>query len=56
MLGYGNSIILSSTDGELLRATLGYAYGITIGLCEGTDLGYPDGSINSSDNSIPVVS
>ena len=44
MLGYGDSIILVSTDGEILGSTLGATYRNKIGLGEGTDLGSPDGS------------
>ena len=39
MIGYGYSIILGCTDGELFVSTLGSADRNTIGLDEGTDLG-----------------
>ena len=56
MLGYGVSIILGSTDDELLGTTLGIAYGITLVLGEGSYLGYPYGSFNISNDGIPVGS
>ena len=44
MLGYGDIIILVSTDGEILGSTFGAADRNTIGIFEGTITGSPDGS------------
>ena len=44
VLGYGESIILVSIDGEILGSTLGAADRNTIGIVGETDLGSPDGS------------
>ena len=48
MLGYGDCIIIGSTDGELLGSKLGYVDRNTIGIDEETDLGSPDDSFDGS--------
>ena len=56
MFVYGDSNILGSNYGVLLCSTLESAYVITLGFCEGTEMGSPDGFINSFDDGIPVGS
>ena len=48
MLGYFDSIILGSTDVELLGPTLGASDRNIIGLDEVNDIGSPDGSLDGS--------
>ena len=57
MLGCGDGIILGSTDGEPLGSTtLGAADRNTIEIVEGTDLGYPNGPFDGSNEGKPVDS
>ena len=54
MLGFGDDIILGSTDGELLVSTLRSIDRNKIGLDKGTDTGSPYGSFYGSNKRIPL--